>query len=201
MTKTYTRPPPARLRVRSFPQQRDLAILGCSAILITLCLAFAAGQIGIYQTLQAYAQEAPPESIDIQALLGQLQSTTLAISALITTAGSIAAGVVAWLRARFGDKVISDGANEWFQWFFEQLRSSDTELKNAIKEVVAKGAELQVVVDVARKAVPEFDKLYQENAPKALETLEKARQKVEEEWQPELDKIYEISPKADPVGS
>lgn len=174
-------------------------ILGVAAIGVLLLLSAAWSMGGSYYELLAYAQT-PPAGLTISEIISQLNGTIIAISALISTAMGIVAGVVAWLRARWGDKVISNDTNEWLQWFFEQAKQTDQDVKDLFKQVMDKHAEIDTLFDVFKNLNPEAAKKVEEAAPELAKRLKEVDANVEN-WQKELDRIYEISPKADPVNA
>jgi amino acid permease len=96
-----------------FLTAKELTVMGIAAVAVIICFALAASFLDNMNN--AYAQQEQQGSTSVEGLLGTINSSVIAISGLIATAMSIVTGVVAWLRAKFGEKVISDDTNDWLQ--------------------------------------------------------------------------------------
>ncbi len=172
---------------------KDITIVSIAAIAVTLCFGIMAGLVGNLQL--ALAQEQTPT----ESLLGDVNATIISVSGLMATAMSIVVGVVAWLRAKFGDKIVSDGANEWIQDIFEKIRKKDDDVRDIFRQVLEKHAEIDVVLGVVKNSSPELGAQIDEAMPQLDSKLKEINTKIAH-WQDEADKLYAVSPKDDPVG-
>jgi hypothetical protein len=178
-------------------RRRDLTIISVAVIAVTICFSLIAGLVGNLQV--SFAQEEAAEPSATQALLGEVNSTIIAISGLMATAISIVTGIVAWLRARFGDRVISNDTNSWLQSIFEQVRQKDNDLRDVFRQVLEKHAEIDTVLTVVKGSNPELATKIDEAMPQVQKKLQEIQTKVAK-WQADADKIYSVTPTSDPVG-
>lgn len=173
---------------------KEITVIGSAAIAVTICFALAASFMGSMNA--AFAQQESPPSTE--SLLGEVNASVIAISGLMATAMSIITGVIAWLRAKTGDRVISNDTNDWLQDLFEKIQKKDGDVRDIFRQVLEKSSEIDVVLGVVKNANPELAKAIDAAKPKIEEEIKKVNVKIQH-WQEEADKIYSVSPKSDPV--
>lgn len=166
-----------------------------STVAVGVCFALAATFLNNFSV---YAQSTVVTT-NTESLLAQLNGTIIAISGLMAVGISIVTGVIAWLRAKTGDKIVSDGANEWLQALFEQIRQKDGDIRDVFRQVLEKHAQLDVVLDVIKTTNPEVKKRIEEAQPEIQARLTEINKQITN-WQNQADKIYSVMPANDPVG-
>jgi hypothetical protein len=187
---------------------RDLTIVSIAAIAVTVCFSLVAGLVGNLQ--YSFAQEetilttangtAVVPVATTEQVLGELQGTMIAISGLVATALTIVGTVVAWIRSKTGDKIISNKSNEWLQDLFDKQRTLDGSVRDIFRQFLERSNDIDILVDVAKRTSPEFAKAFDENLPKLREKNQEVLTKINH-WQEEADKVhFAVKPKDDPVG-
>jgi hypothetical protein len=179
-----------------FLTAKELTVMGIAAVAVIICFALAASFLDNMNN--AYAQQEQQGSTSVEGLLGTINSSVIAISGLIATAMSIVTGVVAWLRARFGEKVISDDTNDWLQDLFEKIEKKDGDIRDIFRQLLEKSSEIDVVLGAVKNTNPELAKAMDAAKPKIEEEIKKVNVKIQH-WQEEANKIYSVSPNTDPV--
>jgi len=143
-----------------------------------------------------YAQESTDGSVT--GIIGELNTSLIAIGSIIATVVAIASGVINWIRTKSGDKVISDQSNEWLQWLFENAKETDKWIQEIAAKVTENAPNVEIAVDVLKNLSPQAKEAIEANAPLAEKKLRDANselKKVDEE----LERLYEVSPITDPV--
>jgi len=177
---------------------RDLTIFCLAGLAVAVCFASIASLLGNLGQV-SFAQEdivvqngtaVVPVQTAADALLAQVQATMTGIMGLLTTAGTIVAIVIGWIRSKTGDKIISKDVNVRFQTALGQIEQKDNELRDVFRQVLEQREKINAFVDVAKAANPEIAKQYDEYVPKITTKLSEIQRQVDV-WQNQADKFYQ----------
>jgi hypothetical protein len=192
-----------------FLTKQHMALLGVASIALGLAVglvvnvqvSFAQEEIVENFTDAVVPDNNPTTPTETDLLLNSINGTIAAISTLVATVIGIVTYIVAAIRSKTGDKIISKDTENKLLDAFAQIRQKDNELRDVYRQVLEQRETINVTMDILKNTDPAVAKKLDEIQPQITQTIQNKILPQIGEWQTQADRFYETILKKEPVGS